>query len=240
MKRSDLWKKIGRKITYGILTLVTPLTLTACSFNYKPSMDLSKYENITEEDLENLLGGKAEDLSKFIDGVSDIGTLTYSDVSDDLIKAGNYELMSATLVRVVDGDTIVVNINNEETKVRLIGVNTPESVASEEYLEYKGVENTQEGKDASEWVKEYLKGVETLYLQKDVSETDKYGRALRYVWLEVPENPDNISEIQTKMLNGILLDKGIAEISIYKPDVKYADEFEAISTHTTDDFEIDR
>ncbi len=161
-------------------------------------------------------------------------------VTKDTVASYGYELVECTLVRVVDGDTLVVNINDEETKIRLIGINTPESVASKEYLDKTGKENTAEGKAASEWVKDFLAIGQTLYLQKDTSETDKYGRSLRYVWIDIPSDCDNIKEIQSKMLNGILLENGLAEVTIYKPDTKYADEFQAISTHTTDDFEIDR
>ena len=57
----------------------------------------------------------------------------------------------ATLIRVIDGDTIVVNIDNIEYTVRLIGIDTPESVAPDVYLEATGKKNTKEGLLASEY-----------------------------------------------------------------------------------------
>lgn len=142
---------------------------------------------------------------------------------------------SAALVRVVDGDTIVVDISGDEYKVRLIGIDTPESVASDSYLEMTGKENTQEGEKASDFVKNLLAGTETVYLQKDVSDTDRYGRLLRYVWLEIPDDDKDIEEISSKMLNGILVREGIAEPAAYAPDTVHQADFEYLaqtSLHT--------
>ena len=122
----------------------------------------------------------------------------------------------------------LISIKDEEYKVRMIGVNTPESVASEEYLEKTGKENTQEGKDASLYLKDLLSEYSDVYLEKDVSETDRYGRLLRYVWLEEPVDKYDITEVTSKMVNGILLKDGIAEVTIYDPDDEYEDIFKEI------------
>lgn len=135
----------------------------------------------------------------------------------------------ATLVRVVDGDTIAVDISGDEYKVRLIGIDTPESVASGQYLEMTGKENTQDGELASNFVKELLADTETVYLQKDVSDTDRYGRLLRYVWLEIPDDDRNIEEISLKMLNGILVREGIAKPAAYAPDTAHQKDFEYLA-----------
>ena len=123
----------------------------------------------------------------------------------------------AKLIRVIDGDTIEVELNNTQYSVRLIGINTPESVAPDNYK----TKNSIEGTEASNTVKDMLSDIETIYLQKDISDTDKYNRLLRYVWLEKPTNENDINEISTKMLNAILVNKGIADIATYKPDTKY-------------------
>lgn len=123
----------------------------------------------------------------------------------------------AKLIRVIDGDTIEVELNNTQYSVRLIGINTPESVAPDSYK----TKNSIEGTEASNTAKDILSDVKTVYLQKDVSDTDKYDRLLRYVWLEKPNDENDINEISTKMLNAILVNKGIAEIATYKPDTKY-------------------
>jgi len=248
MRNQSLWNEVLNKVKLFSLVFVTTVTMTACSFNFKEYVGedytpLPKSDSSVVNQLSSLVDAtdfKDEDsVQNFFDALEDIDTFTYEDkedTSNNIVR----EFENAVLVRVVDGDTIVVNINNEECKVRLIGINTPESVASKEYLDATGKENTEEGKEASEWLKEYLSNTEKVFLQKDISDTDKYDRKLRYVWLEIPNDERDINEIQTKMLNGILLDKGIAEVAIYKPDTMYADEFQAIYTHTTDDYEIDR
>lgn len=119
-------------------------------------------------------------------------------------------LEKAVVARVVDGDTIELKGG---TKVRLVGVNTPESTTrTEEY-----------GKEASDYTKKQLTG-KTVYLEKDVSDTDQYGRKLRILWLTPPSNLSE-SEIRTKMYNAKLVIEGYAEPSTYPPDVKYADYF---------------
>jgi micrococcal nuclease len=56
------------------------------------------------------------------------------------------------------------------------------------------------GKEASRYTSESLKG-KKVWLQKDVSETDRYGRLLRIVWLEVPSDDFDEKEIRSKMFN---------------------------------------
>jgi len=118
-----------------------------------------------------------------------------------------------TVTRVIDGDTIEVEMRGETYKVRLIGINTPESTTRIESY----------GKEASNFTKSQLLG-KKVYLEKDVSETDKYGRLLRYVWLKKPSEPTD-SEIRTKMFNAILVIQGYAQAATYPPDVKYAEYF---------------
>ena len=79
----------------------------------------------------------------------------------------------ATVTRVVDGDTIHVSIGGKDYKVRYIGVNTPEITFGK---------NEPLGKEAKNYNAKLVDG-QTVYLVKDVSETDKYGRLLRYVFV---------------------------------------------------------
>lgn len=165
--------------------------------------------------------------------VSAVSRWTGNDVAG---KENPGEFQKARLVRVVDGDTIVVDIGGEEHKVRLIGIDAPESVASSIYLDRTGKENTREGEKASDYVKDLLADTETVYLQKDVSETDRYGRLLRYVWLELPENEEDREEISTKMLNGILVWEGIAEPAAYAPDTTHQADFEYLADYRDMEF----
>ncbi|MEK4495080.1 S-layer homology domain-containing protein [Ureibacillus sp. FSL W8-0352] len=120
-------------------------------------------------------------------------------------------LEAATVSRVVDGDTFEL-VNG--SKVRLIGVNTPESTTRTEVF----------GKEASNYTTSKLEG-KTVYLQKDVSETDRYGRLLRLVWMEVPTDVMDENEIRTKMFNADLVLNGYAQPATYAPDVTYSEFF---------------
>lgn len=122
-------------------------------------------------------------------------------------------LQEATAVRVVDGDTLKVRLaDGTEHSVRLVGIDTPESVAEDESR------NCEEGVIASDFTKSLVAPQQTIWLQRDVSDTDKYGRLLRYVWLERPENPSDEGEIAAKMLNAVLVREGYAQVKRYKPD----------------------
>lgn len=140
------------------------------------------------------------------------------------------EMESAEVIYVVDGDTLCVqreSIQGPE-KVRLIGVNTPEAVASEEYLEAHNLENTQEGVEASDFVKGLVPKGSTVWLQFDEDPEDDYGRLLAYVWLEKPADPMDQQEVSAKMLNGILLAEGYAETMTIQPNTMYAELFARI------------
>lgn len=127
------------------------------------------------------------------------------------------KFVKAYVKRVVDGDTIIVTIDDNEYRLRLIGVNSPEYTSKiEEY-----------GKEATEYTTSMLNG-KIVYLEKDVSETDKYKRLLRYVWLEIP-NRFSEDEIKRKMFNAILVINGYAQAATYPPDVKYANYFKTFS-----------
>jgi micrococcal nuclease len=123
------------------------------------------------------------------------------------------ELIAANVIRVVDGDTIQVSIDDTTYRVRLIGINTPESTTKKEPY----------GKEASDFTKSQLEG-KIVYLEKDVSDTDRFGRSLRYVWLEPPTELSE-TEIRDKMFNAVLAVGGYAQQATYPPDVKYVDYF---------------
>lgn len=82
------------------------------------------------------------------------------------------------VVRVVDGDTLDVRMNGKRERVRLIGINTPETVDPRKSVQCFGKEASAKAKQLME--KKYVR------LERDRSQTDKdkYGRLLRYVYLE--------------------------------------------------------
>lgn len=134
-------------------------------------------------------------------------------------------LEKVTVLYYVDGDTIwVTATNGENQKVRFIGVCCEESASKDETL------NTEGGAAATDFVKTLFEEGDTIYLQRDVSDTDLYGRQLRYVWLEYPESLTDETEIRTKMLNAIIIMNGYAKVGYYKPDVSYYTTFKMLQT----------
>ena len=96
--------------------------------------------------------------------------------------------------RVVDGDTLIVtNSNGEDVRVRLIGIDTPESVHPDQS------KNTLDGDIASEYTKSLLEVGQILYLEYDVDQLDVYNRTLAYVWLTNDINLSNIENISNDM-----------------------------------------
>lgn len=107
------------------------------------------------------------------------------------------------VTEVIDGDTIKVE---GDTTVRLIGIDTPETKDPRRPVGCFGKEAANETKS--------LLSNKVVILQKDVSETDKYGRLLRYVFLPLENG-------QTLFVNDYLVREGFAKVLTYPPDVKY-------------------
>lgn len=114
------------------------------------------------------------------------------------------------VLRVVDGDTIDVNISGVKTRVRLIGINTPEVVDPRRPVECFGEE-------ASRRAKEILSG-ETVVLVPDPSQGswDKYGRSLFYIYLS-----------DGTFFNDLMLKEGYAHEYTYHTPCLYQAQFKA-------------
>ena len=111
-----------------------------------------------------------------------------------------------TVTRVIDGDTIEANIGGMIYKIRYIGIDTPE-------LDDKRAEYSALAQEATRFNRQLVEG-KSIHLEKDVSETDKYGRLLRYVY---------VGDI---FVNAELVRQGLAWAKVYEPDTKYQDTLE--------------
>lgn len=134
-----------------------------------------------------------------------------------------------SVVRVVDGDTLVLNIEDLQKKIRLIGVNTPESVANESY----GTGNSEEGKDASSFTKSIITSGSQVYIEFDAGPVDPYNRYLCYLYLnnnyygeQSISNPAYLEFLKNNMLNAMLVRNGLAEAKYYSPNGAYRNYFE--------------
>lgn len=132
----------------------------------------------------------------------DVQTI-FSEDSMEAAKADSY------VTRVVDGDTLVVMYNGNKERIRLIGVDTPESVHPDKS------KNSREGKAASDYTKQALEG-KSVQLEFDSQMRDKYNRLLAYVYVD------------GQMFNKTLLREGMAKMMTVPPNVKYAGQFKEI------------
>ena len=108
----------------------------------------------------------------------------------------------------IDGDTIEVKISGVKYKVRYIGIDTPE-------IFDKRPEVRALAQEASRFNKKLVED-KTVRLEKDVTETDKYGRLLRYVYVD------------DTFVNAELVREGLAWAKSYPPDTKHQDYFDEL------------
>lgn len=111
---------------------------------------------------------------------------------------------------VYDGDTIEVSLDGQTYDVRYIGVDTPER---DEYY-YQ---------EAFDFNMDLVRG-ETVILVRDVSDTDRYGRLLRYIYL-----PDGT------FVNAELISSGMARLVTFPPDVAQTDHFKSLENEARRD-----
>ena len=117
---------------------------------------------------------------------------------------------TARVVRPVDGDTIVVDIDGTEESVRFIGIDTPESVAQDRPVECYGPE-------AKERTAELLPEGTLVRLERDVEARDRYDRLLAYV----------IRDDDATFVNRLLVEEGFAESISFPPNTTRQGELDA-------------
>jgi len=127
-----------------------------------------------------------------------IFSIIYPRLTGQAIKNEEYQKEPATLLRVIDGDTIEID---EGLHIRLLGINTPEKK-----MPFSG--------EAANFLKEFEN--KTIFLLRDKEDTDKYDRKLRYVFYE------------ERLLNEEILERGFANAYMlddlkYEQDFKLAE-----------------
>lgn len=162
-------------------------------------------------------GGDISQIGDLFNGGGNV--VNENETSTTVHHVDDSEIIHGIVARVVDGDTAVIRVNGEDRRVRLLGVDTPETVHPT-----KGVQPY--GKEASNFTKESLTA-KNVWLEYDRNPTDRYNRHLAYVWLAKPERIDE-ETIRSNMFNAKLLALGYAKVMIIKPNNKYADLFNKI------------
>lgn len=110
---------------------------------------------------------------------------------------------------VIDGDTIIVEGGKT---VRYIGIDAPETNNPKKSVQCFGDEAFKKNRQ--------LVGGKYIYMEKDISEVDRYGRLLRYIWLK-----EDQSTKKTTFINDYLVRQGYAHAATFPPDVKYTQQF---------------
>jgi micrococcal nuclease len=114
------------------------------------------------------------------------------------------------VIKVTDGDTFDIEINGKTETVRMLLVDTPETVHPNKPVQ-------PFGKEASAFTTQLLLG-KSVKLEADKEDKDQYGRLLRYVYID------------GKSVQEQLLEKGYARVSIYEPNTKYVTKYQQIET----------
>lgn len=112
---------------------------------------------------------------------------------------------TGTVTKVIDGDTIEVNLNGKLEKVRMLLIDTPETVHPRRPAQ-------PYGKEASDFTQKLLLNKE-VKLEKDQEDKDKYGRLLRYIYVE------------DQSVQELLLTEGLARVAVYPPNTKYEQKY---------------
>lgn len=147
----------------------------------------------------------ALDASEIYRSVDSQGRVTYSDQPSDgaqqlaIVSQPSRHLYN--VARVYDGDTIILE---DKKQVRLLGINTPE-------IQSRVRDQEPGGTEAKQWLQKQLQD-KKVYLEFDEVRRDKYKRLLAHVF-----TPDG------KHLNLMLLENGLAVVSIIPPNGRYSE-----------------
>lgn len=140
-----------------------------------------------------------------------VSGLLFSNYTSDAGRLGALDDGEALVRKVVDGDTIEVEDRAGRKKVRYIGIDTPETVDPRRPVGCFGKRASDENKKLVEYG--------TVFLEKDISDTDKYGRLLRYVYIE--------RDGAKVFVNDYLVRNGFAFARTFPPDIRYESQFRA-------------
>jgi micrococcal nuclease len=124
-------------------------------------------------------------------------------VTDRPVPGAGGPRSEATVTRIVDGDTIHVDLDGRDTTIRIIGIDTPEK---------DGPYTDEEcfGQEATRYTEQALAGQE-VELEFDVDRTDRYDRTLAYVW------------VGNELFDERILADGYAVLLTVPPNVRYVD-----------------
>jgi len=134
----------------------------------------------------------------------------------DIVLMNGYDFEPVNVVRVSDGDTITVQgADGTSRRIRIIGVDSPEMSLDGKPAEFFADE-------AKAFTEKTLLN-RTVYLERDNSDTDPYGRQLRYVWLSLPATI-SLETLAKANFSAILITGGFAAAYRSGHDDKYREQ----------------
>ncbi len=143
--------------------------------------------------------------------------LYFPDLQKRLVETNGTE---AEVLKVVDGDTFEIRFQGRVEKVRLIGIDTPESFENAKAEKDAGRSGqdvkkiVRQGNEAKNYVRALVPAGTKVRVEPDVQERDKYGRLLAYLYFE-----------DGRMINEEIVKAGYANLMTYPPNVRYEERF---------------
>ena len=137
-----------------------------------------------------------------------------------LVSSPIYAQQKTIVTRIIDGDVIQVLYGGVEKRIRLIGIDAPESRIDRKALNDANMNEhdieaiIEMGAKAKAYVNGLIKRGDFITIEFDVKKKDRYGRLLCYVYLS-----------NGKMLNEEIVKAGYANIKAIPPNVKHKDRF---------------
>ena len=127
-------------------------------------------------------------------------------------NSNNASADTVAVIRAVDGDTIIATVDRTDERIRVLGINSPESVNPNAPVECFG---PQASRNAKSWVRLHPRVV--LRTDRAAPDRDRYGRLLRYV--EPTGGGHDLSTVQ--------LARGYARVAVYGQNLTKLDGFNA-------------
>ncbi len=137
-----------------------------------------------------------------------------------LMSSSLHAQQKTTVTRIIDGDMIQALYGEVEKRIRLIGIDTPESRVNRKAMKDANMSEhdiktiVEMGQKAKAYVDGLIKRGNFITIEFDVKKMDRYGRLLCYVYLS-----------NGKMLNEEIVEAGYANVMTIPPNVKYEDKF---------------
>lgn len=196
MKQGGVILNILKKI---VIVLAACMFLMACE-----ELETTKVvDNVEKPITENTI--IKEEQPKKVDSTEVKQDVVKSDKPPYYVQEPIGDTFKATVTKVTDGDTIKVEFDGKEESVRLLLIDTPETVHPDKPVQ-------PFGKEASTFAKDFFPIGTEVEIDIDVSERDKYGRLLAYVW------KDGV------LYQDAILNEGLARVAyIYSPNTGYVD-----------------